>query len=274
MEQRINWSSQGFAGRVKLLVGQQLIARTELKLFSLADRLHVLSDFTKQTITSLYGDRIAAKVQKVPWWQDPCSPRLTKEEARRELGWPLHGAVFLTLRRMVPRMGLDVFLSALEYLAEKHNFTAVLAGDGPERGRLMQRASTGRLAGRVIFPGHISEAELPLAYQAADAFVLPTIALEGFGIIILEAWANGCPVIASSIGAIPELLNPISPQCLVEPANARALSEVLEQFLTAGLKLPGAEELINHVAGRYSRDILLPEYLRLLMAPLSNAQAH
>jgi glycosyltransferase involved in cell wall biosynthesis len=236
--------------------------------------LHVLSAFTKQTIMSLYGDRIAAKVQRVPWWQDRCGARLTKEEARRKLGWPLRKPVFLTLRRMVPRMGLDVFVSALEDLAEKHDFTAVLAGDGPERPRLMRRASTGRLAGRAIFPGSLPETELPLAYQAADAFVLPTVALEGFGIIILEAWANGCPVIASSIGAIPELLQPISPHCLVEPANARALSEVLDQVLTGSLKLPRAEELMKHVTGRYSRDLLLPEYIRMLTTPFGRSEAH
>jgi glycosyltransferase involved in cell wall biosynthesis len=169
-------------------------------------------------------------------------------------------------------MGLDVFLSALENLAEKHNFTAVLAGDGPERARLMQRISTGRLTSRVLFPGRMPESELPLAYQAADAFVLPTIALEGFGIIILEAWANGCPVIASNIGAISELLQPISPQCLVEPANAQALNEILERVLTGSLKLPRPEELMNHVAGRYSRHILLPEYLRLLTAPIDTSE--
>jgi len=60
------------------------------------------------------------------------------------------------------------------------------------------------LARSVIFVGGVSDSELVREYQAADAFIIPSVALEGFGLVALEALACGTPVIASDLGGLGE----------------------------------------------------------------------
>ncbi len=81
------------------------------------------------------------------------------------------------------------------------------------------------------FPGYIPDAELPRYYQAADAFVLPTRELEGFGLITVEALASGTPVLATAIGATPEILRPLDPSLLFRAATPEAMAERLQAFV-------------------------------------------
>ncbi len=66
------------------------------------------------------------------------------------------------------------------------------------------------------FLGFIPDNELPLYYQASDAFVLPTRELEGFGLVAVEALACGTPVLGTPVGAIPEILGELQPDLMFE----------------------------------------------------------
>jgi glycosyltransferase involved in cell wall biosynthesis len=55
----------------------------------------------------------------------------------------------------------------------------------------------------VYFAGFVPDDELPLYYQAADLFVLPTRSLEGFGLITLEAFASELPVVGTPVEQHP-----------------------------------------------------------------------
>ena len=97
----------------------------------------------------------------------------------------------------------------------------------------------------IFLLGKISEHELPLTYAAADCFVLPTRALECFGLIVLEAFACNTPVIATPVGAIPELMGKYANQgWLCADISAPAIAERMKAFLKGELNTDG--NLRNH----------------------------
>ena len=259
LEQQINWASQGLAGRLKLLLGMRRLRAVEGSVLGSYPALQALSQFTRETMDRLYG--VGDRIRVIPYW----SPRegsavVSREQARAWLGWTSKGPLLFSLRRMVARMGLDTVLEALAPLAGKYEFQVVLAGGGPLRGALEQRAAELGLSGYVHFPGRLTEEEVVLAYQAADVFLLPTQALECFGLIILEAYAFGCPVLASDAAAIPELVRPVAPEWIFPAGDAAALRGKLKGFLRGDLRPPDRQACSDFVQDAYRREILFPKW--------------
>lgn len=82
-----------------------------------------------------------------------------------------------------------------------------IAGDGPERAGLVARAQALGLGERCRFLGPLAFEEVQQEYRAAHLFVLPSL-MEGLPVVLMEAMAAGLPVIAPSVGGIPELVEP------------------------------------------------------------------
>jgi glycosyltransferase involved in cell wall biosynthesis len=144
---------------------------------------------------------------------------------RERLGLPASSALLLTLRNLEPRMGLEHLVAAMPAIIERQaDAFLVLAGYGPLRRDLEARVATLGLVDRVRFTGFVPEADLPGLYAAADLFILPTQALEGFGLVTLEALACGTPVLGTRVGATPELLEPLDPDLLADDASPAALA--------------------------------------------------
>jgi glycosyltransferase involved in cell wall biosynthesis len=140
--------------------------------------------------------------------------------ARARLGIRPDTFVVATARRLVPRMGIDVLLRAWPQIAESRGETLlVVAGDGPERARLEAEAR-----GPVRFLGRVDDETLVGLYRAADVCVVPSVALEGFGLVALEALACGTPVVVTNVGGLPEAVAGLDPTLAVEPGDADALA--------------------------------------------------
>ena len=101
--------------------------------------------------------------------------------------------------------------SSFERSAFSGPTTSCLAvvGGGLLTDELRRLSSQLGLDGRVRFVGRVAEDELLDWYRAADLFVLPTVAYEGFGMVTVEALASGTPVVGTPAGATPELLEPL-----------------------------------------------------------------
>jgi glycosyltransferase involved in cell wall biosynthesis len=264
-EQKINWAHQGLIGKVKLLFGLKILRQLENKILNKASAIHVLSKFTKSQIQ--YFHSLADKVKIIPHWIQPKYIRTQKKaEARTLLGWPQNIKVLFTIRNHIPRTGLDIAIDAIAPLAIEKRCIFVVAGDGPIRRMLQQQArNTGVSPEQVVFTGHLSENELMLAYQAADLFVLPATKLECFGLIILEALAMGCPIVATNAAAIPELLEPILPEFIVPANNVTALRTKLQNFLDNKLIVPEQETLIDYVQQRYAKNVVCQKMTDLMI---------
>jgi glycosyltransferase involved in cell wall biosynthesis len=133
-------------------------------------------------------------------------------------------------------MGLDTLIEAAAILSkEGFDFKLVIAGEGPQLEPLRNQSSALCLQNRVTFLGRVSEERLINVFRAGDCFVLPTRLLEGFGLIILEAYACGTPVIAVPVGAIPEVLGASFRDWLARDNSPAALAERMRDFLMGRL---------------------------------------
>ncbi|HNR72411.1 MAG TPA: glycosyltransferase family 4 protein [Verrucomicrobiota bacterium] len=159
--------------------------------------------------------------------------------------------VVMTLGRLFRERpkGIDEVMELLPELArEAPRLAYLIAGDGPDRPRLADKA---RFLGlsvldcadsqaaipsspepQVVFAGRVAESEKAAHYRLADAFVMPGYG-EGFGIVYLEALACGIPVLASKLDASGEALRDGTMGLLVDPRNRddlrRGLLQVLRQ---------------------------------------------
>ncbi|MDD2656717.1 MAG: glycosyltransferase family 4 protein [Patescibacteria group bacterium] len=100
--------------------------------------------------------------------------------------------------------GIDVLLKAL-YLLKENNFEVqtIFVGDGELKDKFILQAKGMGLENNVRFVGFVSNGELPLYYNLADLFILPSInTAEAFGVVLLEAIASGVPVIASNLPGV------------------------------------------------------------------------
>jgi glycosyltransferase involved in cell wall biosynthesis len=195
-----------------------------------ADQILVLSEYSRRL---LVGDHphAAAKVRRVSGGVDTAvfSPA-DQREARERLGIPANRRLLLTVRRLELRMGIEELLRALSRLSRTIHLAVV--GEGMLAPTLRRVAEELGLAGRVHFAGLVSEPELIDWYRAADLFVLPTVAYEGFGLATAEALACGTPVVGTAVGATPELLRPLDPRLVASAPEAEALANAVANALT------------------------------------------
>jgi glycosyltransferase involved in cell wall biosynthesis len=182
------------------------------------------------------------------------------------LGWPEDVPAFFTLRRLVPRMGLDSLLYALrEVKSAGCSFVTIIGGQGPLRNELQKLIDDLGLKGLVYLVGHIPDSQLPAYYAAADAFLLPTAELECFGLIVLEALACGRPVLSTPVGAIPEILARIEPKWLARDQTPPAIADLIIEYLAGRLPRHAPEQLRHTVERLYAQPKILERLVSLAL---------
>jgi glycosyltransferase involved in cell wall biosynthesis len=134
------------------------------------------------------------------------------------------GIHILTVAYLIPAKGAHILLEAFAKLNSPFA-QLTIAGDGPETARLQELAAQLNVADRVTFPGLTDD--VPRLLTDADVFVHPALWAEAFGLTIAEAMATACPVIASNVGGIPELIKDGSSGLLVPPGDSDALARAL-----------------------------------------------
>lgn len=159
-------------------------------------------------------------------------PAEGKAKAKELLTGPSDRTVFLTIRNLVPRMGIENLLEAFNRSDDlRKKGLLLIGGEGFLKESLRAMVKDYGLEGSVRFLGRVSEGDLPRYYQAADFFVLPTRELEGFGLVILEAMASGTPVLGTPVGAIPETIRLFDRKLLFEGARPEDLRTKLEDVV-------------------------------------------
>lgn len=214
----------------------------ERSVYSSARKLIVLSESFQDLLTRYYGinpDRIAV----IPGGIDLARFHpMERAEARRLLGWPQDARIAFSVRRLVPRMGLDHLLEAVAAIP---SLTLVIGGTGPLEQSLRRQCETLGLSHRVIFTGFIPDDLLPAAYSAADFSVVPSEALEGFGLVALESLACGRPVLVTPVGGLPEIVSPLDPAMVM----SHSITESLQHVMAHPDSLPSEEKCRAYATG-------------------------
>ncbi|MBD3367458.1 MAG: glycosyltransferase [Candidatus Eisenbacteria bacterium] len=212
--------------------------RFESGVLAEAQGILVLSEFTKANIRTHFPHVDIDKVKIIPSGveTDRFKPGGDKHALRLELGLDPDGLQLLTVRRLAPRMGLENLLKALAIVRttvarDGRALRLVVCGGGPlldDLSRLSEDLGIGdsvRLLGRVV------DEDLIKHYQAADLFVLPTAALEGFGIVTVEALSANLPVIGTPAGATPEILGQLDERLLTRDTSAKAIADAISSWI-------------------------------------------
>jgi len=154
-------------------------------------------------------------------------------------------------------MGLETLLDAAKILAaEFPDVLILLGGTGPIADELQQRIVEFGLERNVRRLGRVEDADLPLAYRAADMTVVPSQSLEGFGLITLESLASGTPVYVTPVGGLPEIVKPFAPECIFANTNADEMARVLEEALRGERPTPSDQACRAFAADNFSWSLI------------------
>lgn len=184
----------------------------------------------------------------------------SREQAREKLGWKRDRAILFCIRRLSKRMGLDHLITAIDQV--RHHYPEVLlyiAGKGELATTLQAQIEALNLQDHVKLLGYLPDEDLPLAYRAADLSVVPTVALEGFGLVVVESLAAGTPVLGTPIGGIPEILQPFCPDLVFDSCQTEHLAQGIREALGGQRHLPSQMECQDYIGSHYTWSAIAPQ---------------
>ena len=274
------WDAEGFVEDIGLLAknatwkkpflhGRALLKRhyrreVEADNLRQSHRAVILSEQSRGEVLE-YGyppeniQKVPGGVNRMRFFADTANPS-ARREARTRSGLPEEAfPLLLSVRRLVPRMGLENLIAAMPAVrAAFPKAHLVIGGRGALAEALEAQAHTLGVADAVTFAGFIADDTIVDYYRGADAFVLPTLSLEGFGLVTVEALACGTPVIGTPTGATPEILNNLDARLLTAGTRPDDLAQAIIAFCTAR-QTPGswaanlsAKQLCDFVDANYT----------------------
>lgn len=190
----------------------------------------VCGEFAKQLVASgVQKDRIRVSHNSVK------APRIISSDEPRTLrdgfGIADDERVVLAVGRLSREKGhVDLIESiALLRAAEPDlKFKLLIVGEGPEQANLARAITERNIASQVVFVGHVTD--VAPFYAIADVLALPSHS-EGSPNVLLEAMAAGLPIVATSVGGVPEIATSEVNALLVPPRNSSAFAEALRRAL-------------------------------------------
>jgi len=143
------------------------------------------------------------------------------------------------LARVCPEKGLHLLAEAFERLAHDGRLPPARLvaagylgpGDRPYLAAIQARLAERGLADRFQYAGAVDRAQKIGLLQTFDVMCVPTVYAESKGIYVLEAWANGVPVVLPAHGAFPEMIADTGGGLLAKPHDARALADALRRMI-------------------------------------------
>jgi glycosyltransferase involved in cell wall biosynthesis len=221
-------------------LANHVFRRTENRVISTADKLLCRSQFMSEELNRIHNGGydpdtvpLAVNTDRFAFENDPVA-------AQKKLELPTDRTIFLTVRRLVPRVGLEALIDAMNTVVNQYpDAVLLIGGKGYLRSALEQRIRNHGIENHVTMLGFIPEEDLPTYYAAADFSVMPTKELEGFGLSTIESLSCGTPVIATPVGANPEIIDPLNEQLLCANASSEAIAEQMKMWVKRG----GSSEL-------------------------------
>ena len=200
-------------------------------LWELLKATHNQAQLNLCTSTAMVEELIAHGIERVDLWQrgvdtEMFQPHLASKQMRSRLsqGNP-ESPILLYVGRVSAEKQIDELKPVLEAIPEA---CLAIVGDGPNREALQEHfAGT-----KTHFVGYLQGLELASAYASADAFVFPS-RTETLGLVLLEAMAAGCPVVAARSGGIPDIVTDGVNGYLFEPDDKQGAITATKRLLAA-----------------------------------------
>jgi glycosyltransferase involved in cell wall biosynthesis len=164
----------------------------------------------------------------------PLKPEENNNAIREKLNLQKDVPLILTVRRLEERMGLENLILAVKILLKKNpdkNFQLAMVGKGSLQQRLEDLIAEKKLSNTIRLTGLVPRETLPLYFRVANLFVLPTTAIEGFGLVTAEAFASGLPVMGTPVGATKEIVTLVDQNLILQGTSPESLAKGMEHFL-------------------------------------------
>lgn len=206
-----------------------LMPKIEERSTASADRIIAVSKFTREEIAKRYpfsADKIDVVYNGVEFFQR-CVSSAELGMTRDRFGIIEKPTILFVGRTNDFRKGLDVLLKAFEHVNETMGAQLIVVG---QRNQDPNDDSSNPSPPNIIYTGFVDDPTLRALYALCDLYVCPS-RLEGFGLTILEAYAAGKPVVATNVGAIPELLEHGKNGSLVASEDHEAMAAEIILFL-------------------------------------------
>lgn len=168
----------------------------------------------------------------------------------------------VAIGRLSAEKGFDVLLDAFGAACRDNPaWQLAIIGEGSERTALLQRASKLGIAGHVLMPGYVDCADRVL--ESAKGFVMSSFT-EGLPLALLEAMQWRAPIVATSVGAIPEVLDQGACGLLVQPGNVESLADGLKCVMSQDESVTAmTQRAYERVTGQYSSTRMAEHYAQL-----------
>ena len=253
----------------KMAIG---IARfIERWIYNDADIIQCDSRYTIGLIENQFGEHFHSKLLKCPGCVDidrfrpPTVHAWDFNQLRLPEAFDPRRRTLVSVRRIENRMGLKRLLTAASRCFKLgYNFQILIGGEGSLRRPLEDLARELGIDDRVFVLGMIPEEDLAILYGMADCFILPTDALECFGLVVLEAYACETPVIGTPVGSIPEVMGQDQMEWVCDENTTDAIVTKICQFLDG--KLSFDPSALRKRAEDYSETRVLERLHRIVTA--------
>jgi glycosyltransferase involved in cell wall biosynthesis len=262
-----NWLyAKGLGRRLSYPPGHLYWLYAERAALRTATGVHTLSDYTRALLCRRHpGAEEQVRWHRIPGSYDELRFRLPEDRAalRRRLGFEDGLRQLLTIRRLVPRNGVDRIVEAARRLRGAHpELRFAIGGIGACQEELRAEVRRAGVEDIVRFLGFVPDDSLPAHYQAADAFLLPTRQLECFGLPVIEALACGCPPLVMPEGGPAEICAPF-PGLVAEQNTTDGFCELVARW-AAGASVPAPQALAARATRDYSEASQGPAILDLV----------
>jgi glycosyltransferase involved in cell wall biosynthesis len=200
----------------------------EEKMLERSSKIIAVSDFTRRELLQYYKvkeEKICVIHNGVD--VNKFKPASDKRRAKEELGLNPEDVAILSVGRLYARKGLFTLIESMPAVVKRfRNAKFVISGKGQshEMKKLVAHADKLGIRDNIIFTGYFPDEKLPRLYQAADVFAFSTF-YENLPFAVLEALSTGLPVVTTYVGGIPEMIDSGKNGFLVQPFNAKELSD-------------------------------------------------
>ncbi|MDQ6957394.1 MAG: glycosyltransferase family 4 protein [Mariprofundaceae bacterium] len=207
--------------------------KLEASVYQSAQSHLVLSDFMQQRLQDFFNIP-ASQISIAAGGIDGFDLPWDKREKIRQSIWGEDAALptIITLRNLVPRTGVDLLVQAAAIVhIDRPDVRWHVLGSGALLEPLKQLRDTLNMHKIIKFSGFLPEKKVQQHLWSADLFMLPTRSLEGFGLVTLEANVLGLPVIATPVGANPEVVPWHPLNRIAEHATPESLAKTVLEYL-------------------------------------------
>jgi glycosyltransferase involved in cell wall biosynthesis len=200
----------------------------ESRMLERSSKIIAVSDFTRRELLQYYKVK-EEKIRVIHNGVDinKFKPVSDKRKAKEELGLNPEDIAILSVGRLYARKGLFTLIESMPAVVRRfRNAKFVISGKGQsnEMKKLIAHAEKLGIRDNIIFTGYFPDKKLPRLYQAADVFAFSTF-YENLPFAVLEALSTGLPVVTTYVGGIPEMIDSGKNGFLVQPFNAKELSD-------------------------------------------------